>query len=165
LSKFVSRPVVMGTHGMVTSTHYLASTAGLRILLRGGNAVDAGAAMWAALTVLEPWIVGPAGESPILVYVSGEDRVVAVNGQGPSPKAATIEWFKEHGYDLIPPDGFLPAVVPGAFDAWIIALSHYGTMKLGDVLAPAIELASEGFPVTSNFERSVGRSEKRFREE
>jgi len=155
----------MGTHGMVTSTQYLASTAGLRVLLRGGNAVDAGAATWFALTVLEPWIVGPAGESPILIYVSDENRVVAVNGQGPAPKAATIEWFKERGYELIPPDGFLPAVVPGALDAWINALSHYGTMGLGEVMKPAIELASEGFPVTSNFERSVGRLEKRFKEE
>jgi len=165
LSKFVSRPVVMGTHGMVTSTHYLASMAGLRILLKGGNAVDAGAVMWFALTVLEPWIVGVAGESPILIYVSEEDRVVAVNGQGPAPKAATIEWFKENNYELIPPDGFLPAVVPGALDAWILALSHYGTMKLEDVIEPAIELAAEGFPVTTNFERSVGRLERQFREE
>jgi gamma-glutamyltranspeptidase/glutathione hydrolase len=111
LSKFISRPEVMGTHGMVTSTHYLASVAGLRVLLKGGNAVDAGAATWFALTVLEPWVVGPAGESPILIFVSEEDRVVAVNGQGPAPKAATIEWFKEHGYELIPPDGFLPAAI------------------------------------------------------
>jgi len=139
--------------------------AGLRMLLKGGNAVDAGAAMWFALTVLEPWIVGPAGESPILIYVSEEDRVVAVNGQGPAPKAATIEWFKENGYNLIPPDGFLPAVVPAALDAWINALSRYGTMKLEDVIEPAVELAAEGFPVTTNFERSVGRLEKRFREE
>ena len=150
---------------MVTSTHYLASVAGLRMLLRGGNAVDAGAAMWFSLTVLEPWIVGPAGESPILIYVADEDRVVAVNGQGPAPRAATIEWFKEHGYELIPPDGFLPAVVPGAFDAWINALLHYGTMTLGEVMEPAIALASEGFPVTLNFERAIKRCEGRFREE
>lgn len=165
MSVFTTRPVVMGTHGMVTSTHYLASISGLQMLLRGGNAVDAGAAMWFSLTVLEPWIVGPAGESPILIYSSDEDRVVAVNGQGPAPKAATIDWFKEQGYELIPPDGFLPAVVPGAFDAWINALLHHGTMTLGEVMEPAIKLASEGFPITPNFERSITRNEERFKKE
>jgi len=162
---FTTRPVVMGTHGMVSSTHYLASMAGLRILVKGGNAVDAGAAVFFALTVLEPWVVGPAGESPILIYVSDDDRVISISGQGPAPQAATIDWFKGQGYELIPPDGFLPAVVPAAFDAWIIALLKYGQMRLRDVVEPAIELASSGFPVTPNFQRSIVRLEKRFREE
>ena len=165
MSMFTTRPVVMGTHGMVSSTHYLASMAGLRILVKGGNAVDAGAAVFFALTVLEPWVVGPAGESPILIYVSDDDRVISISGQGPAPQAATIDWFKGQGYELIPPDGFLPAVVPAAFDAWIIALLKYGQMRLRDVVEPAIELASSGFPVTPNFQRSIVRLEKRFREE
>jgi gamma-glutamyltranspeptidase/glutathione hydrolase len=150
-----TRPVLMGTNGMVTSTHYLASQAGLWSLKRGGNAVDAGATMWFCLTILEPHLAGVAGESPILLYSAEEDRVIAVNGQGPAPEAATIGWFKENGYDLIPPDGFLPAVTPAAFDAWIETLRRFGTMTLADVLEPAIELAANGFPVYPDLRRSL----------
>jgi gamma-glutamyltranspeptidase/glutathione hydrolase len=152
---FTTRPVLMGTNGMVASTHYLASQAGLCSLKRGGNAVDAGATIWFCLTILEPHRVGVAGESPILIYSADEERVIAVNGQGPAPKAATMSWFKEHGYDLIPPDGFLPAVVPSAFDAWLKALEEFGTMTLGEVLQPAIDLAEKGFPVYPELRRSL----------
>jgi gamma-glutamyltranspeptidase/glutathione hydrolase len=152
---FTTRPVLMGTNGMVTSTHYLASQAGLWSLKRGGNAVDAGATMWFCLTILEPHLAGVAGESPILLYVAEEDRVIAVNGQGPAPEAATISWFKENEYDLIPPDGFLPAVTPAAFDAWIETLRRFGTMTLADVLEPAIELAAKGFPMYPELRKSL----------
>jgi len=145
----------MGTNGMVTSTHYLASQAGFCCLKRGGNAVDAGATMWFCLTILEPHLVGVAGESPILIYSAEEEKVIAVNGQGPAPKAATIDWFKENGYDHIPPDGFLPAVVPSAFDTWVKALDKFGTMKLDEVLRPAIELAANGFPMYPELRRSL----------
>ncbi len=144
---FTTRPVVMGTHGMVTSTHYLASEAGHHALKQGGNAIDAGATMFFCLTVLKPYIVGIAGETPILVYLADEEKVIAVNGMGPMPAAATIGWFEDHGYPLIPEDGFTPAVVPGSFDAWLTLLDEYGTMSLGRVMEPAIRLASEGFPV------------------
>jgi len=145
----------MGTHGMVTSTHYLASQAGFSILKQGGNAIDAGTATWFCLTILEPHRVGVAGESPILVYSANEERVIAINGQGPAPMRATVGWFLENGYDLIPPDGFLPAVVPGSFDAWVKALDEFGTMTLGEVLRPALELAAKGFPVYPELRRSL----------
>jgi gamma-glutamyltranspeptidase/glutathione hydrolase len=146
----------MGTNGMVTSTHYLASQAGYSILKRGGNAIDAGATMWFCLTIVEPHLVGVAGESPIMIYSADEEKVVVVNGQGTAPKGATINWFKEHGYDLIPPDGFLPAVVPGSFDAWAKALDKFGTLTLGDTMRPAIELATKGFPVYPELRTSLG---------
>jgi len=132
---------------MVTSTHYLASEAGHHALKQGGNAIDAGATMFFCLTVLKPYIVGIAGETPILVYLADEEKVIAVNGMGPMPAAATIGWFEDHGYPLIPEDGFTPAVVPGSFDAWLTLLDEHGTMSLGRVMEPAIRLASEGFPV------------------
>ncbi len=144
---FTTRPVVMGTHGMVTSSHYLASEAGHHALKQGGNAIDAGATMFFCLTVLKPYIIGIAGETPILVYLADEEKVIVVNGMGPMPAAATIGWFDDHGYPLIPEDGFTPAVVPGSFDAWLTLLDEYGTMSLGRVMEPAIRLASEGFPV------------------
>jgi gamma-glutamyltranspeptidase/glutathione hydrolase len=146
---------LMGTNGMVTSTHYLASQAGFHCLKRGGNAADAGATMWFCLTIVEPHLVGVAGESPILVYSADEEKVIAVNGQGPAPKAATISWFKENVYDMIPPDGFLPAVVPSAFDAWIRALDKFGTMTLEEVLEPAVELAAKGFPIYPELRKSL----------
>ena len=162
---FTTRPVVMGTHGMVSSTHYLATEAGHHALKRGGNAVDAGASMFFCLTLLKPYLVGVAGETPILVYWADEGKVLSVNGQGPMPQAATIGWFEDHGYPLIPEDGFLPAVVPGSFDAWLTLLDEYGTFSLVSVLEPAIRLAGEGFPVFSGFNRSMASNAERFRKE
>ncbi len=163
--EFTARPLLMGTHGMVTSTHYLASEAGLQVLRRGGNAVDAGATIWFCQTVLEPHLAGLAGEASILLYWADEDEVIAVNGQGPAPRAATIEWFRGEGYELIPGDGFLPAVVPGALDAWILLLKEYGTLTLEEVVRPSIELALEGFPVYLGLSRAIERCMERFRAE
>jgi len=163
--EFTTRPTLMGTHGMVSSTHYLATQAGLQALRRGGNAVDAGATMWFCHTVLEPHLAGVAGEVPILLWWADEDRVLAVNGQGPAPRAATIGWFREHGYDLIPEDGFLPAVVPGAFDAWLTLLDDYGTFSLGDVMESSIEMAGDGFPAYGHLVTAIASSEKRFKSE
>jgi len=155
----------MGTHGMVTSTHYLASEAGLHALKRGGNVVDAGATMWFCLTVLKPHLVGVAGEVPILIYWADEEKVLAVNGQGPAPKAATIDWFTDHGYKVIPEDGHLPAVVPGSFDAWLTILDEYGTMSLSEVMEPGIRLADEGFPVFPMLKRAIESNAERYRAE
>ncbi|MCW3991817.1 MAG: gamma-glutamyltransferase family protein [Candidatus Bathyarchaeota archaeon] len=163
--EFTTRPVVMGAHGMVTSTHYLASEAGLHALKRGGNVVDAGAAMWFCLTVLKPYMAGVAGECPILIYLADEGEVLAVNGQGPAPGAATIDWFREHGYPLIPEDGFLPAVVPGAFDAWLTLLEAHGTFSLGEAMEPAIRMAGEGFPVFPTLVRALTLCAERFKAE
>jgi gamma-glutamyltranspeptidase/glutathione hydrolase len=162
---FITRPVVMGTHGMVTSTHYLASEAGLQVLKKGGNAVDAGATMWFCLTVLKPYLVGVAGEVPILLYWADEEKVLAVNGQGPMPMGANLEWFKEQGYKMIPEDGFLPAVVPGAFDAWLTLLDEYGTVSLSEVMEPSIRLAGEGFPAFPSLVDAIHRDKERFERE
>ena len=144
---FTTRPVIMGTHGVVASTHYLASVEGLQVLREGGTVVDAGAVMWFMFSLLKPHLVGVAGEVPILLHLAEEEKVLAVNGQGSAPAGATIEWFKEQGYPLIPEDGFTPAVVPGAFHAWMRTLDEYGALSLKKILKPAIRLAKEGFPV------------------
>ena len=150
---------------MVSSTHYLASEAGNRALRRGGNVVDAGATMWFCMTVLKPHLVGVAGEVPILVYWADEGRVLSVNGQGPMPQGVSIDWFTEHGYMLIPEDGFLPAVVPGSFDAWLTLLDEYGTMSLAEVMEPAIGLAGEGFPVYPMLKQAIAGNAERYRAE
>ena len=152
----------MGTNGMVTSSHYLATVEGLQVLRKGGNVVDAGATMWFMLTLLKPHLIGVAGESPILLYVAEEEKVISVNGQGPAPMAATIQWFEEQGYPLIPEDGFTPAVVPAAFDAWITVLEKFGSFSLGQVMEPAIKLAKNGFPVFPTLANFFERVKKRY---
>ncbi len=162
---FTTRPVIMGTNGVVTSSHYLASVEGLRILQEGGNAFDSSATMWFCLSLLKPHLMGVAGEVPILLYLGEEGKVIAVNGQGPAPMGATIEWFEEHDYPMIPEDGFTPTCVPGAFDAWLITLEEYGSMDFSRIIAPAIRIASEGFPVYPTLAEFLNRVKDRYNEE
>ncbi len=162
---FTTRPVIMGTHGMVTSGHYLASRIGLHILEEGGNAVDAGVAMGFALAVLEPYIYGIGGEVPILIYLADEKRVVCLSGQGPAPRKATIDWFRKNGIDSIPGDGLLAAAVPDAVSTWIHALSRFGTMRLSQVLGPSIDLAGRGFPMFDRLQSALERSSQQFLDE
>jgi gamma-glutamyltranspeptidase/glutathione hydrolase len=161
---FTTRPVLMGTHGMVTAGHYLAAAAGSRMLERGGNAIDAGVAAGLAVNVLEPQSNGIGGEAPILIYSARQKQVYAINGQGYAPKASTIDWFKSRGIDIIPGDGFLSATVPGAFGAWLTALQHFGKLSLKDVLTPAIELTAEGFPVYPELHSAIDSLADRFRD-
>jgi gamma-glutamyltranspeptidase/glutathione hydrolase len=155
----------MGTHGVVASSHYIATGAGFNILKEGGNAFDAGAAMWFCLTALKPHLVGVAGESPILLYSSQDEKVIAVNGQGPAPMGATIDWFKEQGYPMIPEDGFTPAVVPAAYDSWLTTLEEYGSLPLNRILEPALEVVRDGFPVYPTLNAFLMREKDRFLEE
>lgn len=157
----MGRCEVTGTHGMVTSGHYLATAAGVRILQQGGNAADAAAAVGFALAILEPHKNGLGGEVPVLLYSAPERRVHAVSGLGWAPAALTIEWCRAQGIDLIPGDGFLPATVPAVVGTWIEVLARFGTMRLAEVLAPTIDIAERGFAVypalredlAANFER------------
>ena len=165
MSSFTTRPVIMGRRAVIAAGHYLATFAGLRILEQGGNAIDAGVAAGFCLAVLEPQLNGIGGEVPILVYSAARNKTYAINGQGCAPRKATIEWFKAEGIDLIPGDGFLPATVPGAFDSWITVLREFGTMRLSEVLAPAVELAENGFAMYSGLREALVSSSKRFAEQ
>jgi gamma-glutamyltranspeptidase/glutathione hydrolase len=140
---FTTRPELSGTFGMVASTHWLASAAGMAVLERGGNAFDAAVAAGLALQVVEPHLNGPGGEVPILLY-DGQARVIC--GQGPAPAAATIDAYRALGLALIPGTGYLAACVPGAFDAWMLLLRDFGTFELADVMAYAVGYARDGFP-------------------
>ena len=147
MAAFTTRPLIMGTRGVVTSGHYLATAAGFRIMEQGGNAIDAAAAMCFCLNLLEPQSNGVGGEVPTLVYSARERKAFAISGMGWSPKAFTLDWCREHGIDLIPGDGYLPACVPAVVDTWATAVARFGTMSFSQVLQPAIELAENGFPV------------------
>jgi len=141
------RPTIMGTHGMVATEHYLSALIGVQVLQGGGNAVDAAVAATFAEGVLNPHMHTLGGEVPMLIYMADSQRVSAINGNTAAPQRASIEWFAEHKFSLIPGEGLLAAGVPAACDALITALDRFGTMSLADVLQPAETLAREGFPM------------------
>jgi Gamma-glutamyltranspeptidase len=145
--EFTTRPELAGTFGMVASTHWLASAAGMAVLEAGGNAFDAAVATGLVLQVVEPHLNGPGGEVPIIGYSVGAGGEFVIDGQGVAPAAATLEVFSELGIDLVPGNGLLPAMVPGAFGAWMLLLQRYGTLPLREVMKYAIGYAGDGYPI------------------
>src|SRR5436190_18152428 len=112
---FTTRPEIRGTFGVVATTHWLASSVGMSVLEKGGNAFDAAVAAGLTLQVVEPHLNGPLGEAPILVWDHTKRECRMICGQGVAPQTATIAGFKALGLDLIPGTGLLAAAVPGAF--------------------------------------------------
>lgn len=159
---FTTRPVIVGRRGMVTSGHYLASVAGFRILEQGGNAVDAAAATCFCLNLLEPQSNGIGGEVPALIYSAEERKAFAICGLGWAPRGFTLDWCRDHGIDLIPGDGYLPACVPAVVDTWAAAVARFGTCSFAQVLAPAIELAEEGFGVYEGMRAAIAANREKF---
>ena len=157
---FTTRPELRGTFGMVASTHWLASAAGMSVLERGGNAFDAAVATGFTLQVVEPHLNGPGGEVPALLFPVAKGEPVALCGQGVAPAAATIERYRELGHELVPGTGVLAACVPGAFGGWLLLLERFGTWRLEDVLAFAIGYAEEGFPVVAGIRATIERTEE-----
>lgn len=160
-----TRPVVHGRNGVIASGHYLATAAGLKMLAKGGNAVDAGVAAGFALAVLKPQQNSMGGECPILIYSPVNKTVTAISGQGTAPRHATPEWFKQHNIDLIPGDGLLGATVPGLFGAYATALLKYGKLTIDEVMAPAIELAESGFPMYEALHKALAGLKDKFLKE
>ena len=142
------RSVAMGPQGMVASSQALATLAGYKILLRGGNAVDAAVAMVSTLNVVEPFSVGIGGDAFALIYLSKEDKLIGMNGSGRAPYRADMKWFGEKGLKEIPERGILPVTVPGALHAWCEAARRYGTLEVAELFEDAIHYAEEGFPVS-----------------
>ncbi|MGD9828126.1 MAG: gamma-glutamyltransferase family protein [Hyphomicrobiaceae bacterium] len=155
MAGFTTRPEILGTFGVVTSTHWIASAIGMATLEKGGNAFDAAVATGFALQVVEPHLNGPLGEAPVMVFDVRRGKPEVICGQGVAPAAASIEKFRELDLDMIPGTGLLPACVPGAFDAWMVLLRDYGTMPLADVLSPAIALAGRGYPVVPRMTETI----------
>src|SRR5215510_9131725 len=141
------RSVVRSQHAMVASSQPLASQVGLEVLKRGGNAVDAAIAMAAMLNVTEPMMTGIGGDAFMLVYWSKTKELKGLNASGRAPRALSIDYFAKQKITKMPEFGMESITVPGAFDGWVTLLEKYGTMKLADLLSPAIDCAANGFPV------------------
>ena len=153
-----SRSPVLARNGMVVASQPLAAQAGLRVLMEGGNAVDAAVAAAATLNVTEPMMVGMGGDVFAIIYIAKTHRYYALNASGEAPSGATIVHFNALGYRYdpanwgpgsgMPSGGILDVTVPGSVWGWDEALRRFGTMKFDRVLAPAIDYAQNGFPVS-----------------
>jgi gamma-glutamyltranspeptidase / glutathione hydrolase len=163
---FSTRPELRGTFGMVASTHWLASAAGMAVLEQGGNAFDAAVATGLVLQVVEPHMNGPGGDLPALLWPAGQDRPLVLCAQGPAPRAATITHYRDElGLALVPGTGPLAAVVPGAFGGWLAILREHGTMPFADVVHYAIHYAEHGYPVLPQTADTIRGMERVFRDD
>ncbi len=153
-----SRSPVLARNGVVVTSQPLAAQAGLRILMRGGNAVDAAVAAVATLNVTEPMMVGMGGDVFAIIYIAKQHKYYALNASGKAPTGATIAHFNALGYRFdpanwgpgsgMPSGGILDVTVPGSVWGWDEVLRRFGTMKFDRVLGPAIDYAQNGFPVS-----------------
>ena len=142
------RSTVHARRGMVATSQPLAAVAGLRMIMEGGNAVDAAVAAAATLAVVEPFYTGVGGDLFALVWMDGEKRVRALNGSGRAPAEASLDQLRSTGLTQVPHFSPHAVTVPGTVDAWDTLLRRFGTMPLAHVLEPAIEYAEEGHPVS-----------------
>src|SRR5689334_20282909 len=146
------RPVVRGQHFAAAAMKAEATRAAERILEKGGNAFDAIVAGQAVLGIVDPAMNGVGSDATLLVYDAKTKKVYSINAEGTAPKLATIDWYKKNQDGKIPVnDTLLSATVPGVVDAWYIMLSRWGTRTFAELLAPAIEIAEKGMPVTRTF--------------
>src|SRR5438067_13040593 len=161
---FTTRPELDGTFGAVATTHWIATAVGMATLEKGGNALDAAVATAFTLQVVEPHLNGPGGDVPVIVHDVRKRKVEVICGQGPAPAAATIAHYRSEGLDMVPGTGLLAACVPGMFDTWMLLLRDYGTMRLAEVLTPAIAYAQNGHPLVERANFTIGTVAELFRE-
>ena len=157
------RNAVYAKNGMVATSQPLAAQAGLDILKRGGNAIDAAIATAACLTVVEPTSNGIGGDAFALVWTKGE--LHGLNASGPSPQGISIEGVREKGHDKIPTHGWIPVTVPGAPSAWKALSDRFGKLPLTEVLQPAIDYAEQGYPVSPTLGYYWNVAYKKFKEQ
>ena len=145
---FQTRSPVIAEHGMVSTSHPLASQIGLDILKKGGNAIDAAIAANAALGLMEPTGCGIGGDLFALVWDSKTKKLYGLNASGRSPQSLTLDTLRSMGLSQIPSYGPLPVSVPGAVDGWTSLHNRFGSMSFKKIFEPAIDYAENGFPVT-----------------
>ena len=159
---FASRSEVIGSNGMVATSHPLATQIGLDILKSGGNAVDAAIAANAALGLMEPTGNGIGGDLFAIVWDAKTKKLYGLNASGPAPQSLSIEYFKENNLEKIPAYGPLPVSVPGAVDGWIKLHEKFGNKEFSSLFEPTITYAKDGFPVSELIAYYLDRSATRF---
>ena len=159
-----SRSEVIAPHGMAATSQPLATQVALDILKAGGSAVDAAIAANAALGLMEPTGCGIGGDLFAIIWDAGKQELTGLNASGRSPRAMTLQYFRDNGIEEIPPFGPLPVSVPGAVDGWFELHARYGRLPMSDILAPAIAYAVGGFPVSEVIAQSFQRNARRLGE-
>ncbi len=157
------RTVVQGKKGMVATSQPLASQAGLDILKKGGNAVDAAVATAACLTVVEPTSNGIGGDA--FAIISFQGKLIGLNASGPSPELLSYDELKKRGLEEIPKFGLTPVTVPGVPKAWAELIDKYGKLTLMEVLEPAIRYAEEGYPISASVSQLWNKGYERFKKD
>ena len=145
---FASRSEVIAQNAMVATSQPLATQVGLEVLRQGGNAIDAAIAANAMLGLVEPTGSGIGGDLFAIVWDAKTQQLYGLNASGRSPQSLTLEHFKQQGIESIPADGPLPVSVPGAVDGWFELHKKFGNLPMTSILAPSIEYAKKGFPVS-----------------
>ncbi|MER9481956.1 gamma-glutamyltransferase [Mesorhizobium sp. M0494] len=141
------RSPVRATEGMVATSHPLSTLAAIHMLRSGGNAIDAAVCAAAVQAVVEPQSTGIGGDCFVLYCPKGQGEVLAFNGSGRAPAAATVDWYQENGFSELPKQGPHAVTIPGAVDAWCGLLEDHGRKGIADALAPAIHYAENGYVV------------------
>jgi gamma-glutamyltranspeptidase / glutathione hydrolase len=154
---FATRSEVIAQNGMACTSQPLATQIALDILKQGGTAIDAAIAANAALGLMEPTGCGIGGDLFAIVWDAETQRLHGLNASGRSPRGLTLEYFKENGYEKIPAHGPLPVSVPGCVDGWFELHGKFGKLSMAEILAPAIQYAEQGFPVSELIAYYLGR--------
>jgi gamma-glutamyltranspeptidase/glutathione hydrolase len=161
---FATRSEIIAPHGMVATSHPLATQIGLDILKQGGNAIDAAIAANAALGLMEPTGNGIGGDLFAIIWDEKTQTLFGLNASGRSPQSLSLEWFRENGYETVPPYGPLPVSVPGTVDGWFELNGRFGKLSMSEILRPTIDYARNGHPVHETIQYYWNKSIERLSE-
>ncbi len=162
--QFASRSEVIGQHGMVATSHPLATQIGIDVLKKGGTAIDAAIAANIALGLMEPTGSGIGGDLFAIVWDANEQKLFGLNASGPAPQSLSLDYFKEQNLNKIPPFGPLPVTVPGAVDGWVKLHEKFGNQSFSSLFQPTIDYARKGHPVSETIAYYLDRSKEVFKE-
>jgi len=162
--KFASRSEVIGQHGMVATSHPLATQIGLDVLKKGGTAIDAAIAANIALGLMEPTGNGIGGDLFAIVWDAKSEQLYGLNASGPAPKNISIDYFESKSLHKIPAYGPLPVTVPGAVDGWVKLHDKFGNQEFKSLFEPTINYAINGFPVTETIAYYLEKSADRYKD-
>ena len=162
--QFASRSEVIGQHGMVATSHPLATQIGIDVLKKGGTAIDAAIAANIALGLMEPTGSGIGGDLFAIVWDANEKKLFGLNASGPAPQSLSLDYFKDQNMTKIPAFGPLPVTVPGAVDGWVKLHEKFGNQSFSSLFQPTIEYARKGHPVSETIAYYLDRSKEIFKE-